>query len=1441
MIIWLVGTLWVSNSMAQSITTGTLTSDKICTGSAIQVPYGTSGAFGAGNNFTVQLSDASGSFASPTNLAPSATTNPLAVIVPVGTPNGTAYKVRVVSSNPVIVGTASGTVLTIQNTPTAPTVPQPSVSYCVGETAATLTATAAGGNTLKWYNSADAPLASAPTPSTASAGAQLYKVSQITSAGCESPKTNITVVVNATPAAPTATSPVAICEGAPASPLTASGSNLKWYSSSNTLLPGAPTPSNTTASTYLVSQTVNNCESPKRTVEVTITSKPTPPGVTSPLTYCYGATVPVLTATGSGLKWYDASNNALAGAPTPSNTSSSSYGVTRTTAGCESDKATINVNITRTAAPTVTSPVTYCISETPSALTATGTALKWYNAANNPLASAPTPSTASAGTTTYYVTQTLNGCESDQKAQINVVVNARPAAPGVSNVTYCQNATPSALTATGSNLRWYTAASGGSGSATAPTPSTATAGTTSYYVSQTNGSGCESTTRSQLNVIVNPKPVAPAVAAALIEYCRTASGATALSATATAGHTLKWYLPNGSTTATAPTPSTATAGDLNYKVSQTNASGCESDLVDIKVTIYALPASPGVSNLEVCQTKESTTLTLTATGSNLKWYAAASGGTGEPTAPTIDRKDVLATKSYFVSQTSANGCEGPRAELKVRVKPLPGLPAVIAAAAYCQADSPQALSASPSTGGSLRWYGTSATGGTGSLTAPSPSTGTAGVTTYYVSQVVEGCESDRAPITVTIRATPAPTADPLVEYCRQATASPLTAQGTNLKWYTVATGGTSSTAAPTPSTANVTTTSYYVTQTQGFAVGAINLSCESTRTKIDVTINPLPGLPSVTNAVECQTRQPQNLALQANGSNLQWYTAATGGTASTNTPQVNLANAGETSYFVSQVTAKGCEGSRAELKVRIKRLPTLPGVSPVEYCQFDNASPLTATLENQASVNWYGTSSEGGNRSDNAPVPSTQNGGETFFYVSQTLEGCEGDRSSIRVFIKTTPKPGVTPSLAYCQNVTAPPLAAQGENLKWYRASNTGEFQTTPFTPFTANVGEFSFFVTQTGSNGCESPKEEIKVRVKPLPSATITGDNSISLGGSTQITVTFTGDGPWTYVLSNGLQATTSDNPIRITVSPERTTTYLVTEVANECGKGSPNGSALVTVLIPTISTGNPTVASLCAGTAFTLPFQQSGEFVPENKFNVQVSRDTVDRNFYSIPSVQNGNEVVATIPDTTRGGNYFVRVVGESPLFTIKGSTSPVNVTIRPLPTATLTGEKTILIGESTDLSVALTGDGPWTFTFNNGQRDTLITTSVSTYILTVKPETTTVYRVISVTNPCGTSVASGTVRIQVDPILGTEPVVTTQWLQVYPNPVSTLHQTCTLDITVPLVAGQAQLQIFDMNGRRVMTKTLRTARSEIDFSTQPAGMYLLRVENGGRTAVQRIFKQH
>jgi hypothetical protein len=102
--------------------------------------------------------------------------------------------------------------ITNEALPTAPTVTSP-VSYCRGATASPLSVTPGTGFSLRWYNASDVYLGTtAPTPSTATVGSVVYKVSRVnTATGCESPKASITVDIKAPPTA-TISGPSVVCE-----------------------------------------------------------------------------------------------------------------------------------------------------------------------------------------------------------------------------------------------------------------------------------------------------------------------------------------------------------------------------------------------------------------------------------------------------------------------------------------------------------------------------------------------------------------------------------------------------------------------------------------------------------------------------------------------------------------------------------------------------------------------------------------------------------------------------------------------------------------------------------------------------------------------------------------------------------------------------------------------------------------------------------------------------------------------------------------------------------------------------------------------------------------------------------------------------------------------------------------------------------------------------
>ena len=92
----------------------------VCEGSPFLVSFTATGTYQSGNVFTAQLSNASGSFASPVAIGSLTATGSgtIGVQIPVGTAPGTGYRVRVVSSNPPATGTDNGSNITITSATT---------------------------------------------------------------------------------------------------------------------------------------------------------------------------------------------------------------------------------------------------------------------------------------------------------------------------------------------------------------------------------------------------------------------------------------------------------------------------------------------------------------------------------------------------------------------------------------------------------------------------------------------------------------------------------------------------------------------------------------------------------------------------------------------------------------------------------------------------------------------------------------------------------------------------------------------------------------------------------------------------------------------------------------------------------------------------------------------------------------------------------------------------------------------------------------------------------------------------------------------------------------------------------------------------------------------------------------------------------------------------
>lgn len=460
-------------------------------------------------------------------------------------------------------------------------------------------------------------------------------------------------------------SDVSFCPGESLKPLTAIGASVSWFLQGSTAVIGSssPIPANNQSSVYLANQIVNGCTSVLSRLNVIMKDVPPAPSVSN-VTLCQGAQGQFNTSI-PGALWYTSATGGN-GTSQPPGINSQSAGeqtiyVSQTVNGCESPRAAVKATVTAPpAAPTVTA-VTICQYISANPLTASGTGLTWYGPSGQ-LASAPVPNTSVPASLTYGVTQTVNGCQS-QQATASVVVQAAPSPPTANGSRYCVNDTPQPLTASGSNtnFRWYQVASGGTASANSPAFFTQSPNIFTFYVSQVDAGGCESL-RQPVSVSVVAAPATPSVTAQQTVCQNT----TVASLTASPGTGLDWQGTgiNGST-ATAPTPITTLPGTFTYLVTQ-RAGSCTSPPARITFTVTPQPAAPRVqSTVSFCLGNTASPLSATATG-RLTWYMNADRS-GPVSASILPSVSTVGSKVYYVTQRDDNNCESATSPVEVRV------------------------------------------------------------------------------------------------------------------------------------------------------------------------------------------------------------------------------------------------------------------------------------------------------------------------------------------------------------------------------------------------------------------------------------------------------------------------------------------------------------------------------------------------------------------------------------------------------------------------------------------------------------------------------------------------------------------------------------------------------------------------------------------------------
>jgi Ig-like domain CHU_C associated len=623
----------------------------LCSGATSTVSYTLDDVFQAGNVFTAELSNQSGSFASPTTIGSitSQTATSFPITLPVNLTHSGGYYVRIIASLPSL------------------------------------------GSPYTSPNSSNIQIG-LPTPLIYLNPSNVCENGQISlelSTSSFQPEANYTFVWNKN-----GTNVNALNQS------TSPQTNYEYFLRTP--------PQNSDAGIYSVTVSRNSdaCAATSNTTNVTIAPAPSPP-TTSPITVISGNTAS-LTASGcaGSLTWYSSITGNSVNSTTPELTQQTTYYVScqaSTHPYCISTRTPLVISVDATNAPNApiltASDNNFCAgSVTNPKITAAGCTgiVRWYfrdiqNTSFNLMETdnvAPFEYNISNGTSRVYAADCReNNVLSTTRSELTVTVKPVPSSPSLDPNYLTINSGSNVLhniyssNCLGGIVNWYDASTGGNLLFTG-SPYNITNVTSNYGIfASCTINGCESTSRSSGSVNVQTSGVAsPGFFANPSEIC--GSGTATLTALGCTQGIVNWFTFANSiytsvgTGQTFSTPSLAHTGS-NSSVNFQYYADCTigpttSSKTSKTIYVYKAPTTPSANQPTIaCNTSATLTATNCSSSNNfyLRWYETANATTWINSGTTFTTPNLSATTIYYLEcyNSSSSSCASIRVPITVTV------------------------------------------------------------------------------------------------------------------------------------------------------------------------------------------------------------------------------------------------------------------------------------------------------------------------------------------------------------------------------------------------------------------------------------------------------------------------------------------------------------------------------------------------------------------------------------------------------------------------------------------------------------------------------------------------------------------------------------------------------------------------------------------------------
>lgn len=1021
------------------------------------------------------------------------------------------------------------------------------------------------------------------------------------------------------------------------------------------------------------------------------------------------------------------------------------YTITPTAGGCTGTPISVVITVNpRPVATATPSSQTICSgSATSIALTSNvaGTTFAWTVVQSGVTGAAAGSGTSiaqtlnatgtTAGTATYTITPTANGC-TGTPINVTVTVNPRPVLTATpSSQTFCSGGSTSislSSNVAGTTFAWtvvqsgVSGASASSGSSIVQTLNTTgtSAGTATYTITPTAG-GCTGTPVVVV-VTVNPIPNVTATPASQT-ICSGSNTGVNLTST-TAGATFSWTVSqsgvsgasagSGSSIIQTLTATGTSAGTATYTITP-SFGGCPGTPINVTITVNPIPTVTATPASQTICSGSGTSISLTSNvgGATFSWTVVQSGvtgasaGSGSSISQTLNATGATAGTATYTITPSFGGCPGTPTSVVVTVNPRPVATATPSSQTFCTGGTTAINLTSNVTGTTFSWTVvqsgvTGASAGSGSSITQTLTTtgGTAGTATYTITPTANGCTG--TPITVTITVNPLDNASFTYgssTYCQTGTNPSPTITGLPGGTFSATPAGLSI----NPSTGLINLgASALNTYTVTYSTTGV---CPNTST-VNITVTSAPLATFSYAGPYCQGATPNPTPTFGAGASAGTFSATPAGLVfiNTNTGQVNLAASTPGSYTVTNSipAGGGCSATSATNSITINPAPVITATpSTQNICSGSATSIALSSNIGGTTYSWTvvqsGVTGAGaGSGSTIAQVLNTTSTspGTATYTITPVSGGCTGTPIVATVTVNPIPVATASPSTqTICSgNVTAISLTSNvgSTSFAWTvvqsgvsgaaAGSGTNISQTLAATG--SSPGTATYTITPT-ANGCAGTPITVTITVNPVPFATATpSTQTICSGSTTSIALSsFTAGTTFAWsVIQSGVSGASagSGSSIAQTLTTTGTTpgtaTYTITPTANGC-VGTPINVTVTVNPIPTV-TATPMTQTICSGTATSVSLTGT---VTGTVFNW-----TVVQSGASGASAGSGTSIGQTLNATGASAGtatYTITPVANG----CSGTPVVVTVTVNPIPVVTATpSTQTICSGGTSSINL-------------------------------------------------------------------------------------------------------------------------------------------------------------